>query len=404
MAYFAPKFSITPSPICTSAYKTSIPLRSSPFGARKPPDSHLLQAFNRGGDSGNGVREMERPPALKRVRASPNLSEEQKLAISQLPPKMTNRCKALMKQITCFSAENGSVPRMLAFWVRNTKPQRADWLAVLKELERLNHFLYFEVAEYAFTEESFEASIRDYTKIIHGYAKQDKLGEAERALEAMKNRGFMCDQVTLTALVHMYSKAGNLKLAEDTFEEMKLLGVPLDKRSYGSIVMAYIRAGKLTSAESSLREMEARQIYAPREVYKALLRAYSMLGDSQGAQRAFDAIQVAGIIPDAKVCGLLINAYVASGQTREARIAFENMRRSDLEPNDKCTALLLAAYEKENRLKEALDVLMELERDNVMLGKESSDLLVQWFRRLGVVEEVDRVLKDFASRMHEHIL
>lgn len=146
MAHFAPKLSITPSPICTSSYKTSISLHNSTFGTRKP-HSHQLLVFNRvnvAGDSGNGVIEMDRP-RLQRVRASPNLSEEQKLAISQLPPKMTNRCKALMKQIICFSPENGSIPRMLAAWVRNTKPHRADWLAILKELERLNHFLYFEV-------------------------------------------------------------------------------------------------------------------------------------------------------------------------------------------------------------------------------------------------------------------
>lgn len=409
MAYFAPKFSMTPSPIYTSNHKTAIPLLNpsqknpffsnhSSFGCRKL-HQYRLSVFclvNGGGVSENGVREMERP-RVKRVKPIPNLSEEQKRAISQLPPKMTNRSKDLMKQIICFSAENRSVHRVLAAWVKNTRPPRADWLAVLKELERLDHPLYFEVAEYAFTEESFEANIRDYTKIIHGYAKQNKLREAELALDAMKNGGFICDQVTLTALVHMYSKAGNLKLAEDTFEEMKLLGVPLDKRSYGSMVMAYIRAGMLTTAESLLREMVAQEIYAPREVYKALLRTYSMMGDSLGAQRVFDDIQVAGIVPDVKVCGLLINAYVASGQTLEARITFENMRRSGLEPNDKCTALVLAAYEKDNRLKEALDLLIELERDNVVLGNEALNLLAKWFHRLGVVEEVEHVLKDFAS-------
>ncbi|KAL0327149.1 UNVERIFIED_CONTAM: Pentatricopeptide repeat-containing protein [Sesamum angustifolium] len=125
---------------------------------------------------------------------------------------MTNRCKALMKQIICFSAENKSLSLKLAAWVKSTSPRRTDWLSVLKELERLNHPLYFEVAEHAFTEESFEANIRDYTKIIHCYSKENRLREAENALTAMKNRGFVCDQVTLTALIHMYSKAGNLKL------------------------------------------------------------------------------------------------------------------------------------------------------------------------------------------------
>lgn len=152
MAYFAPKISMTPTPIYISNHKTAIPLQNpffsnhSSFGCRKL-HQYRLSVFclvNGGGVSENGVREMERP-RVKRVTPIPNLSEEQKRAISQLPPKMTNRSKDLMKQIICFSAENRSVHRMLAAWVKNTRPPRADWLAVLKELERLDHPLYFEV-------------------------------------------------------------------------------------------------------------------------------------------------------------------------------------------------------------------------------------------------------------------
>lgn len=339
----------------------------------------------------------EEKPRYRWLKIGSNISEEQKQTIAQIPPKMANRCHALLKQIICFSPENGSISLMMAAWVKSMNPQRADWLSVLKELERLNNPLYFEVVEHALTEESFEANVRDYTKMIHGYAKQNKLQKAENTLLAMKNRGFICDQVTLTTLVHMYSKAGNLKLAEESFEEMKLLGTPLDRRSYGSMVMAYIRAGMLDRGESLLREMETREIYAGREVYKALLRAYSMISDSQGAQRVFNAIQLAGIIPDVKVCGLLINAYVMAGQTREAVIAFDNLRKADLEPNDKCVALVLVAYEKENKLNNALDFLIKLEKDGVMIGKEASELLVRWFRKLGVVEEVELVLRDYAS-------
>lgn len=159
MASFAPKFSVTPIAICSSNHTTSIFLRnyelftdSSSFRCRKLHSHQQLSVSNRengGGGGGYGVGEMERAK-LKRVRVVPKLSEEQKRAIAQLPPKMTSRCKALMKEIVCFSAESGSVPRMLAAWVRNTKPQRADWLAVLKELERMNHSLYFEVWHFLF--------------------------------------------------------------------------------------------------------------------------------------------------------------------------------------------------------------------------------------------------------------
>ncbi|KAJ0111392.1 hypothetical protein Patl1_00281 [Pistacia atlantica] len=344
------------------------------------------------------TRAKEEKARFQWIEIGPNITEEQKQAISKLPPKMTKRCRALMKQIICLSPEKGSLADLLAAWVRNTKPRRADWLVVLKELKLKEHPLYLQVAELAVLEESFEANIRDYTKIIHGYGKQNQLQAAENILLVMKRRGFICDQVTLTTMVHMYSKAGNLKLAEETFEEIKLLGEPLDKRSYGSMIMAYVRAGMHDQAEVLLREMDTQDIYAGSEVYKALLRAYSLLGDSKGAQRVFDAIQFAGITPDARMCGLLINAYQIAGQSEKAYVSFENMRKAGFEPSDKCVALVLAAYEKENNLNRALQFLMDLESDGIIVGKEASSVLAGWFKRLGVVEQVEHVLREYAFR------
>ncbi|XVF33484.1 hypothetical protein REPUB_Repub17cG0172400 [Reevesia pubescens] len=335
---------------------------------------------------------------FKWVEIGPDITEEQKQAIAKLPFKMTKRCKALMKQIICFCPERGTLACFLVAWVKIMRPKRADWLAVLKELKIMEHPLYFEVAELALLEESFEANIRDYTKIIHGYGKQNRLQEAENILVAMKRRGFICDQVTLTTMVHMYSKAGNLKLAEETFEDIKLLGQQLDKRSYGSMIMAYVRAGMPEQGEVLLREMDSQETYAGSEVYKALLRAYSMLGDAKGAQRVFDAIQLTGISPDARLCGLLINAYQVAGQSEKAHMAFENMRRAGLEPSDKCVALVLAAYERQNKLNKALDFLMDLERDGIVVGEEASGILAQWFKKLGVVEQVELVLREFAAK------
>ncbi|XP_059458585.1 pentatricopeptide repeat-containing protein At1g01970 [Corylus avellana] len=348
------------------------------------------------------VEEMEQTeilvekPRFTWLEIGPNITEAQKRTIAQLPPKMTKRCKALMRQIICFSPQKCSLSDLLAAWVRIMKPRRADWLAILKELSTMDHPLYLEVAKLALLEVSFEANVRDYTKIIHGYGKQNQLQEAEKTLLAMKSKGFICDQVILTAMIHMYSKAGNLELAEETFEELKLLGQPLDKRSYGSMIMAYIRAGMPQQGEILLREMDAQEIYAGSEVYKALLRAYSMTGDSRGAQRVFDALQCGGIPPDVKMCGLLINAYGMAGQSQKAAIAFENMRRAGLEPSDKCVALMLAAYEKENKLNKALEFLVKLERYGIILGKEASETLARWFQRLGVVEEVELVLREYA--------
>ncbi|KAK7319359.1 hypothetical protein RJT34_04079 [Clitoria ternatea] len=339
---------------------------------------------------GNGTR-------FRWVEIGPNITEEQEQAISKLPFKMVNRCKALMKQIICFSTDKGNVSDLLRAWVKIMWPSRADWLSVLKELRIMGHPLYLKVAEHALLEESFEANVRDYTKIIHYYGKHNLLEDAENTLAVMKQRGFICDQVVLTTMVHLYSKAGHLDRAKEYFEEIKLLGEHMDKRSYGSMIMAYIRAGMPEEGENLLQEMDAQEIYAGSEVYKALLRAYSMIGNAEGAQRVFDAIQMAGISPDDKMCSVLVNAYVMAGQRHKARIAFENMRRAGIKPTDKCIASLLVAYEKENMLNTALEFLIDLERDKIMVGKEASEILARWFRKLGVVEEVALVLRDFVT-------
>ncbi|KAD3069193.1 hypothetical protein R6Q59_016832 [Mikania micrantha] len=391
---------------CTAIYKTQVfhcfhSRKQSPFSKfrnsnRLKPQIFLLVCAV--GDLGQIQEIKDARTKFRWVEINlDEINDAQRNHISRLPKKLTNRCRALMKQLICFTPETTSVSMLLSAWVRSMKPVRADWLVVLKELENMNHPLRFEVAEFALLEESFEPNIRDYTKIIHGYAKQSQFQDAENILQAMKNRGFECDQVTLTALIHMYSKAGNFSLAKITFEEMKLLGLPLDNRAYGSMVMAYIRAGMLKEGETLLREMESQQVYAKSEVYKAMLRAYSMIGDSLGAQRIFDSIQIAGIIPDVKICTVLINAYVTAGQSQEACVAFENMRKVGILPNDKCIGLMLDVYEQENKLKELLDFLMDLERDGIMMGKESSQKLARWFKVMGVIEEVERILRDYGS-------
>ncbi|OEL33381.1 Pentatricopeptide repeat-containing protein [Dichanthelium oligosanthes] len=338
-------------------------------------------------------------PRLRWDAFGSDLSESQQRAIRCLSPKLPNRCKALMTRVVYLYPGDENLGALLAYWVKAMKPKRADWLLVLKELKAMESPLLAEVLEYALLEDSFEANVRDYTKLIHIYGKQKLLQKAEDAFHAMKGRGFPCDQVMLTALMDMHSKAGDLTRAKEIFEEIILLGLPLDKRAYGSMIMAYIRADMLGKAENLIKEMEDQEIFGGKEVYKALLRAFSYKGDSNGAQRIFNAIQFAGIVPDTKLCALLVNAYCLSNRIAEAVCVIRNMRSAGVTPCDKCIALVLGAYEKVNMLETALGFLTELEENGIAIGQEPSQLLAAWFRRLGVVHEVEKVLKDLSEDM-----
>lgn len=98
------------------------------------------------GQDGESDNCCKKEPKVKWTNIGSNITEAQKKAISQLPLKMSNRCKALLKQIICFSAETDNLSLLLAAWVKAMKPRRADWLSVLKEIERMEHHLLFEVS------------------------------------------------------------------------------------------------------------------------------------------------------------------------------------------------------------------------------------------------------------------
>ncbi|KAL6004783.1 hypothetical protein ACLOJK_005339 [Asimina triloba] len=386
----------SPTPWSRGIPNSSVPHYHRNLRPRPPRCSPAATAAS---SSSTPEAKQEERPKLIWMKIGPDITDSQKHLISRLPPKMTKRCKAVAERIIYLSGRDGAdLSHLLCMWAKIMKPRRADWLSVMRELKKLEVPTLLQVMECAVEEESFEANVRDYTKMIDAYAKQNCLQDAENVLAAMKIRGFMCDQITLTVLVHMYSKAGNLLRAEETFKEMRSLGLMLDKRAYGSMIMAYIRAGMANCGEKLLREMEDDDISAGREVYKALLRAYSIAGDASGAQRVFDAIQFAGICPDAKLCALLMNAYRMAGQSDKARIVLENLRRAGLEPSDKCVALMLGAYEEEGNLSKALALLVDLEKDGFVIGEEASHVLAKWFGRLGIVDEVEHT-SDFTRQI-----
>lgn len=326
------------------------------------------------------------------------LDKAQKRLIEALPPKLSGRSKALIKHIISLSEEDDP-SELIMKWVRIMKPKRVDWLAVLKQMEEqnLNHPLFFKITEIALSEESFEANIRDYTKLIDAYARKGNLEDAERILRIMEERGFICDEITFTVLIQMYSKAGNLDRARHIFDKMKLSVLKLDQKAYGSMVMAYVRAGLPEAGVSLVREMESNNITAGKEVYKALLKSFAHQGNADGAQRVFNCMQFAGIVPNLNSCTILLEAYARAGDPDQARAVFENIIKAGLNPDDKCISVMIYAYEIKNLLGKALILLLNLEKDGFKPGAETSSVLIDWLGKLGLVEEAELLFDEMAE-------
>ncbi|KAG8095106.1 hypothetical protein GUJ93_ZPchr0012g20582 [Zizania palustris] len=98
---------------------------------------------------------------------------EHEISEDRLSPKLPNRCKDLVTRIVRLPPQDEDMlVLLLAFWVKAMNPKRVDWLLVLKELTTMESLLLAEVLKHELLEDSFEANVRDYTKLIDIYGKQ----------------------------------------------------------------------------------------------------------------------------------------------------------------------------------------------------------------------------------------
>ncbi|KAF5445121.1 hypothetical protein F2P56_034195 [Juglans regia] len=314
----------------------------------------------------------------------------------QEPKPISGKCKLVTEKILSLNEEDDPSP-LLAEWLELLQPSRIDWITLLDRLKERNASLYFKVAELVLGEKSFQANIRDYSKLIDVHAKESRLEDAERILKRMNENGIVPDIITATVLVHMYSKAGNLDRAKEAFESLRSHGFQPDLKVYNSMIMAYVNAGQPKLGESLMREMEARDINPTQEIYIALLRSFAERGDVGGAGRIATTMQFAGFQPSLESCALLVEAYGQAGDPEQARNNFDYMFKVGHRPDDRCTASMIAAYEKKNLLDKALNLLLQLEKDGFEPGVATYTVLVDWLGKLQLVNEAEQLLGKIAE-------
>ncbi|KAF4367048.1 hypothetical protein G4B88_016760 [Cannabis sativa] len=269
------------------------------------------------------------------------------------PKPISGECKLVTDKIVSLTEKDDPSP-LLAEWAELLQPSKVDWTNLLDRLKEQNTQLYFKVAELLLSEKSFQANIRDYSKLIDAHAKENRLEDAERILKKMTENGIMPDILTATVLVHMYSKVGNLERAEEAYESLRAQGFQLDFNLYNSMIMAYVNAKQPGKAHKIVRDMEASNINPTEEMYMA---AYGKAGESVNARNYFDHLRKLGEMPD-----------------------------------DECTGNMISAYQVKNQLGLALELLLQLEKDGFEPGVATYTVLVDWLGKLKLVEEAEQVV------------
>ncbi|CAN6273445.1 unnamed protein product [Urochloa humidicola] len=278
-------------------------------------------------------------------------------------------------------------------WKEEHRPKRVDWMVLLERVKARNVELYLKVAEILLAEESFEANIRDYSKLIDLHAKANHVDGAEIILGKMKEKGVAPDILTSITLVHMYSKAGNLDQAKEAFEFIRSEGFKPDLKLISSMIKCYISHGEPGEADNLLQSMRGMDIKATREMYTDVIRAYAQQGKVDAAQNVHRAMHMAGIESTPELFTMNIEAYGRIGDPEKACALFQHMRRSGHEPDDSSIAGVVAAYMKKNQLDQALLWLLSLEKEGIKPGVKTNLVLLDWLSMLQLVVEAEQLVQ-----------
>lgn len=313
------------------------------------------------------------------------------------PKPISGRCEIITEKILSLQEQDDPSP-LLGEWVELLQPSRIDWIALLEKMKEKNSGSYLKVAELVLAEQSFQANTLDYAKLIDAHTKENRLEDAQRIIDKMKENGIQPAILMSSVLIHMYSKTGNLELAQKEYRSMKEHGLQPDIRVYKSLIKACVNAGLPKQGQLVMLDMTADGFKPALEDYLFLLRSFAQCGDVSNAQRIVANMQFDGFEPNVETCGLLVEAYARAGDSEQARHNFDYMLRLGHKPDDKSTAILVAAYEKDNQLDEALKLVLTLEKENGFEpGVATYTVLVDWLSKMKLVEEVEQILKKISE-------
>jgi pentatricopeptide repeat protein len=268
------------------------------------------------------------------------------------------------------------------------------------------YYLNLQVVEILLAQESFEANIRDYSKLIDLHAKANHVESAERVLGKMKEKGIAPDVITSIVLVHMYSKAGNLEQAKEAFEFIRREGFKPDLKLISSMINCYINHGEPEQAENLIKFMRGTRVNVKptREIYTDIVRAYAQRGMMTCAQRVLNMMAHDEIKPTEELYAICIEAYGRIGDPTQACAMFEQIRiRLRQEPGDSSIAGVVTAHMKKNQLDEALQWLLSLEKDGLELGVKTNLMLLDWLSMLQLVPEAEQLVQKIKKLGEEPI-
>ncbi|CAL2241811.1 unnamed protein product [Prunus armeniaca] len=228
--------------------------------------------------------------------------------------------------------------------------------------------------------EAFDSDVLVSSALVDMYAKNDDIGDAWKAFDAMSIRNV----VSWTTIIVGYGLHGKEKEAIGLLREMFREHLYPDELTLASIVSS---CGNVSSA-SELMQVHAYMVkfgfHFFSSIANSLITAYSKCGSISSASKCFNLV----VEPDLVTWTSLICAYAFHGLAEEATEVFEKMLAYDIMPDQIAFLAVLSACSHGGLIQKGLHYFKLMSNDyQIFPDSEHYTCLIDLLGRAGLLDE-----------------
>lgn len=218
-----------------------------------------------------------------------------------------------------------------------------------------------------------------YTKMIAGLCSYGCIGEARRLWFEMIRQGHVPNEYTYDALIHGFCRIHK-------FGEARKLCKEMFEKGYGDRVVScktmiwLLRLGGKTSEAYEVFVETTRKGIVPRLViYNSLIRGFCAEGKIEESINLLKQLLAQGLRPSAASCNPLIRKLCQMGDTKGAKEMWDNMINWGSKPNSRTYEAFVRGYCDIGEITEGMEWLAKMLRNGHKPEMETFEGLLQSF-------------------------
>lgn len=209
-------------------------------------------------------------------------------------------------------------------------------------------------------EHGFVPDIFSYNNFVEAYCHDKDFRKVDQVLEEMRENGCPPNAVTYTIVMLALGKAGQLSKALDEYERMKRDGIVPDTPFYSSLVFILGKAGRLKDACEVFEDMPKQGVVRDVVTYDTMITIACIHSKEETALRLLKEMEETSCKPDIQTYHPLIKMCCKKKRMKVLKFLLDHMFKNDLSPDLGTYTLLVHSLTKCGKLEDACRFFEEM--------------------------------------------